>query len=75
MLKINNQKPEERRYLTVDELSTYLGISTSTIYKKVHFNTIPFLKMGRLTRFDRIEIDEWIRGGYPLLELPTLPEL
>ena len=74
-LKINNQISEYRRYLTVYELSNYLGISESTIYKKVHFNTIPYLKLGRMTRFDRNVIDDWIRGGQPMEDLPKLPQL
>ena len=49
-----------RRLLNVDELSEYIGLSTSTIYSWVSQRRIPFVKCGRLTKFDLQRIDEWI---------------
>lgn len=49
-----------RRLLNVEELSQYIGLSTSTIYSWVSQTRIPFVKLGRLTRFDLQKIEEWI---------------
>jgi len=50
----------DRRLLNVEELSEYIGLSTSTIYSWVSQRRIPFVKCGRLTKFDLQRIDEWI---------------
>jgi len=49
-----------RRLINVDELSELTGLSTSTIYSWVSQRRIPFVKCGRLTKFDLERIDEWI---------------
>jgi len=49
-----------RRLVNVRELSELLGISINTIYSWVSQRRIPFVKCGRLTRFDLHAIDEWI---------------
>lgn len=49
-----------RRLLTVSEVSEYVGLSKFTIYTMVSQRRIPFVKMGRLTKFDRYELDRWI---------------
>ena len=50
-----------KRLLNVEELSEYIGLSTSTIYSWVSQRRIPFVKCGRLTKFDLQRIDEWIK--------------
>lgn len=37
-----------------------LGISVNTVYSWVSQRRIPFVKCGRLTKFDRQGINEWI---------------
>ncbi len=49
-----------RRLININELSEYIGLSTSTIYSWVSQTRIPFVKLGRLTRFDLQKIEEWI---------------
>jgi len=49
-----------QRLLNVEELSELTGLSTSTIYSWVSQRRIPFVKCGRLTKFDLERIDEWI---------------
>lgn len=53
-------KTVDKRLLNVQELSEYTGLSTSTIYSWVSQTRIPFVKLGRLTRFDLQKIEEWI---------------
>jgi excisionase family DNA binding protein len=50
----------DRRLININELSQYIGLSTSTIYSWVSQRRIPFVKCGRLTKFDLKRIDEWI---------------
>ncbi len=47
--------------LTVDELSTYLKIPKSTLYKLVREGKVPCRKVGRHWRFHRVAIDEWLK--------------
>jgi len=46
--------------LTIDELSRYLRIPKSTIYKFSMSKTIPCLKVGRQLRFNKESINKWI---------------
>ena len=50
----------DKRLLNVEELSEYTGLSTSTIYSWVSQRRIPFVKCGRLTKFDLERIKDWI---------------
>jgi excisionase family DNA binding protein len=50
----------EKRLLSVDEVSEYTGLSINTLYAWVSQKKIPFVKIGRLTKFDRKDIDSWI---------------
>lgn len=50
----------KQRLVDVRELSNYLGISSNTLYSWVSQRRIPFVKLGRLTKFDLQEIEEWI---------------
>lgn len=47
--------------LTVEELSVYLKIPKSTLYKLVREGKIPSQKVGRHLRFHRESIDEWLK--------------
>ena len=49
-----------RRLLDIKEVSVYTGLSTHTIYTMVSQRRIPFVKLGRLTKFDLYELDRWI---------------
>jgi excisionase family DNA binding protein len=67
---------EEQRFLDVQSLTVYIHLSKSMIYKMVSNQTIPYIKIGSRTLFDRNQIDQWvINGGKLGEELPTLPKL
>ena len=51
-----------RRLLNVDELSELTGLSKNTIYCWVSQRRIPYVKLGRSTRFDLPRIEKWIEG-------------
>lgn len=46
--------------LTVEELAKYLKIKPDTIYKKVRRGELPAIKLGKLVRFPKELIDQWI---------------
>lgn len=46
--------------LTIDELSAYLKVSKSTLYKVVREGKIPSQKVGRHWRFHKEAIDRWL---------------
>ena len=45
---------------TIEELSAYLKISKSTLYKLVREGKIPCQKIGRHWRFRKAAIDRWL---------------
>jgi excisionase family DNA binding protein len=49
------------KYLSPMELSLMLGVSITTIYGWTSDRTIPFLKIGRLVRFDYSKINNWLK--------------
>lgn len=55
--------PIARRLLDIQEVATYTGLSVHTLYTMVSQRRIPFVKLGRLTKFDRVELDKWIAGN------------
>jgi len=46
--------------MTIDELSDYLRVSKSTVYKLVQSGRLPGKKAGRQWRFHKNAIDEWL---------------
>ena len=67
---------EEQRFLDVKGLVEYIHLSKSMVYKMVSNQTIPYIKIGTRTLFDRVQIDQWvINGGKMGEKLPTLPKL
>ena len=49
-----------RRLMNIQEVAEYTGLSPHTLYTMVSQRRIPFVKLGRLTKFDRYELDRWI---------------
>jgi excisionase family DNA binding protein len=66
---------EERKFLDVLELSQYLHLSKSTVYKMVSNKTIPHHKIGSRTLFDKAQIDQWVlNDGMIVKDLPEVPQ-
>ena len=53
-------KDKSDEILTIVELSAYLKISRSTLYKLVGEGKIPSQKVGRHWRFRKVAIDRWL---------------
>ena len=52
-----------KRWLSPKELASEFGFSESNQAKLRMDNKIPFSKIGRYIRYDRIEIDKWIENN------------
>lgn len=48
--------------LDVDELAKYLKLKKQTIYNWLHQKKISGIKMGGVWRFDRSEINKWLKA-------------
>lgn len=46
--------------LTVQEVSQYLKLAKSTVYKLAREGTLPGRKVGGTWRFSRKKLDEWL---------------
>jgi excisionase family DNA binding protein len=53
----------EKEYLNINEVTECLGIKKSTLYFHVENGTIPHYRIGRLIRFKRQDIDQWMAGN------------
>lgn len=53
----------ENRWLSVDEIGKYLGVSSDTIYRWIAGRGMPAHKVGRLWKFKTDEVDEWVKAG------------
>jgi len=53
----------EDRWLSVDEIAEYLGVRRDTIYRWINDKGMPAHKIGRLWKFKKAQIDEWVEKG------------
>jgi len=51
----------EDRLLSVEDLRLYLGVNRDTVYKWVNEKGLPALKIGRLWKFRKADVDEWVK--------------
>jgi excisionase family DNA binding protein len=50
-----------QRLVGISDIAHYVGLSKHTVYTMVSQRRIPFVKVGRLTRFDLRSVDSWIK--------------
>jgi excisionase family DNA binding protein len=53
----------EKEVINVIELSAYIGLSKSTIWKKTSNKSIPHYKMGKMLYFNIKEINSWLQSN------------
>jgi excisionase family DNA binding protein len=60
-----------QEYISVDELSDYIKLSKSTIYKLTASFRIPYIKTGKMLLFRKEAIDEWLneKARQPIREI------
>jgi excisionase family DNA binding protein len=60
LIENNTSIEDSRRLLSIGQLSQQLGVSVKTLYGWVYLRQIPYVKMGRLVKFDARDIEKWI---------------
>lgn len=63
MKKKTKQQIVNKTWMNVREVASYLGISKETIYRRLETGSIPSHRLGKLYRFEKSEIDEWVKSG------------
>ena len=53
----------EDRWLSVEQIGNYLGVSSDTIYRWIDSRGMPAHRMGRFWKFKKDEVDEWVKAG------------
>ena len=52
------------RLIDVDELARYLKLRRQTIYNWLHQKKISGIKVGGVWRFDKREVDAWLKSKF-----------
>ena len=52
---------DDLRLLNIGEVATMLGVSVRHVRRLVFEDRIPYLKWGRLVRFDPRDLSDWLR--------------
>lgn len=55
----------EDRWISVEEIAKYLGVSRDTVYKWIDQRHMPAHRIGRLWKFKKDEVSDW--GDCPKL--------
>lgn len=53
----------EDRWFSIQEICDHLGVSSDTVYKWIDRYAMPAHRMGRLWKFKKDEVDEWVKAG------------
>lgn len=53
-------KQNEAKLMNIEEAASYLGIRLSRLYTATRRKELPFMKVGRLVRFEKNQLDQWI---------------
>ena len=53
---------ERRSLVDIEELAAWLGIEVGFVRRLIAQRRVPFVKIGKLVRFDPDEIEAWIDG-------------
>ncbi|MCB4791300.1 MAG: helix-turn-helix domain-containing protein [Elusimicrobia bacterium] len=51
----------EEHLLNIKELAQYLNVKVKAIYNMVYEKRIPKIKVGKLLRFNKTQIDAWLK--------------
>ena len=51
------------RWFSLEEIAEYRGVKSDTLYKWMYRKKMPAHKVGKLWKFRKEEIDQWVRSG------------
>ena len=57
---------DRTKWLTIEELAEYLKMGRTKLYRMAQEGDIPASKIGNQWRFDREEIDQWMKSQRPV---------
>jgi excisionase family DNA binding protein len=60
MAQPSDEEKSVDRWLSVDEIAVHLGITRDTVYKWIERWDMPAYKIGRLWKFRKRDVDEWV---------------
>ena len=58
---VSERIPKEKQLMDTKEASEFLGISKNTLYEWVIQNKVPYIKVGRLVKFRKGDLEEWLK--------------
>lgn len=71
-MRMINDK-EKDCYIGIDEAAEYLGFKTVTLRNWLRKdNNIPAHKIGKLWKFKKLELDEWVNSGKAAFQDPRM---
>lgn len=59
---------QQDNYINLEEAAEYLGIKPVTLRNWIKKTDIPARKIGKLWKFKRSELDEWVKSGKSAIE-------
>jgi len=54
-------KQNETKLMNIAEAASYLGIKMSRLYTATSRRELPFMRFGKLLRFEKLHLDQWIK--------------
>ncbi len=61
MKKMKSREMALSRLINIQEAAQYTGLAVKTLYTMVSQRRIPFVKVGRLVKFDVALLNDWLR--------------
>ncbi len=59
-MKVSEEISKQKQLLDTNEAAEFLGISKNTLYEWVIQKKVPFVKVGRLTKFKKEALEAWL---------------
>lgn len=50
-------------WVSVEQIAEHLGVTRDSIYRWIDRKGLPAHRVGRLWKFQRAEVDAWVRAG------------
>lgn len=50
------------KLLTIKQVCELLQVSQSLVYKWVHYDFVPYVKIGNIVRFRETELNRWLKN-------------
>ncbi len=50
-------------WVSVEQIAEHLGVTRDSIYRWIDRKSLPAHRVGRLWKFQRAEVDAWVRSG------------